>query len=137
MTVFYGDQQTLVNAGTTLDPGFANGTVRSFTETITLATQTTSDTIVIGTLPKGAIPLYGILINSATLSTATVAIGITGSTGKYRAAAVKTSITPEVFGVTASTGVALTADETVFITIGTASLPSSGTVCVSMFYAFN
>lgn len=138
MTVLYGDQQTLVNAGTTLAPGFANGTVRSFTETITLASQATTDTIVIGTLPKGAIPLYGILINSATLgASATVAIGITGTTGKYRAAAVKTSITPEVFGVTASTGVALTADETVFITIAVASLPSSGTACVSMFYAFN
>lgn len=138
MAVLYGEQQTLVNAGTTLGPGMANGTVRCFVEEITLASQGTSDTIVIGTLPKGCIPLYGVMNNSATLGgTATVAIGITGTTGKYRAAATKTSTVPEVFGVTAGIGDPLAADETVFITIAAAALPSSGTLRVMMFYTFN
>lgn len=138
MTVFYGEQNTLLNAGTVLAPGFSSGTVRCFVEEVTMAGQTTSDTIVVAKLPKGAIPLFGILINSATMgASATVAIGITGSTGKYRAAATKTSITPEVFGVTAGLGEPLTADEEVFVTIGAASLPGSGTFRVMMFYAFN
>lgn len=138
MTVFYGEQNTLLNAGTVLAPGFSSGTVRCFVEEVTMAGQTTADTIVVAKLPKGAIPLFGILINSATMgASATVAIGITGSTGKYRAAATKTSITPEVFGVTAGLGEPLTADEEVFVTIGAASLPGSGTFRVMMFYAFN
>lgn len=138
MAVFYGEQNTLLNAGTVLAPGFSSGTVRCFVEEVTMAAQTTSDTIVVAKLPKGAIPLFGILINSATMgASATVAIGITGNTGKYRAAATKTSITPEVFGVTAGLGEPLAADEEVFVTIGAASLPSSGTFRVMMFYAFN
>lgn len=138
MTVFYGEQNTLINAGTVPAPGFVHGTVRCFVEEVTMNTQTTSDTIVVAKLPKGAIPLYGVLINSATMgASATVAIGITGTTGKYRAAATKTTITPEVFGITAGLGEPLTGDEEVFVTIGTASLPGSGTFRVMMFYAFD
>lgn len=137
MAVLYGEQGTLLNAGTTLAPGMHNGTVRVLNEEITLASQGTADTIVIGTLPKGAIPLFGVMNNSATLGSSTVAIGITGTTGKYRAAAVKTTTTPEIFGVTAGIGDALTADEEVFITIAVAALPASGTLRVMLYYAFN
>lgn len=136
MTVFYGTNQTALNAGTVLAPGKTAGTVRVHTEIITLDTQTTSDTIVVWNRPKGSVFLYGVLNNSATLgASATVAIGITGATGKYRAAAVKTTIVPEVFGVTAANNVATTADEEVFITIAAANLPGSGTVTLSFFYA--
>lgn len=138
MAVLRGTQMTLLNADSTPDPGFVDGTVRVFAESVTYATQTTADTIEIARLPKGAIPLYGVLTTSVTTATATIAIGITGTTGKYRAAATATSAdVPEVFGITGAMGVAITAEETVFITIGTASLPASGTLTVQMVYAFN
>ena len=135
MTVLYGDQMTLIEAGTVVDPGYAQGTVRVFDESFTMASQATTDTVVVARLPKGAVVLYGMLIASATMgASATVAIGITGTTGKYRAAAVKTTIVPEIFGVTAGLGEALTAEEDVFITIAVAALPAAGTARVMMFY---
>lgn len=140
MTVFNGVQMTKLNdtPQVTPDPGFVHGTTRQFAETFTMDTQTTSDTINVCRLPKGAVVLYGILTNSATMgAAATVAIGITGTTGKYRAAAVKTTITPEVFGVAAGLNTALTAEETVFITIAVASLAAAGTVTVTMVYGFD
>lgn len=137
MAVLRGTQMTLLNAETNPDPGFVDGSVRVFNEEVTLATQTTADTIEVARLPKGAIPLYGVVSTSVTLGTATIAIGITGTTGKYRAAATLTAVTPEVFGVNAGIGEVLSAEETVFITIGTASLPASGTLRVMMVYAFD
>ena len=137
MAVLRGPEMTKLNAGTTPDPGGVDATVRCFTEIITLASQGTSDTIEVARLPKGAKFLYGVISSTASLSTAVVAIGITGTTGKYRAAAVHTATVPTFFGVQAAVGVALTAEETVFITITTAALPSSGTLIVQMFYTFD
>lgn len=140
MTVFFGQQMTKlrVDPRTPPAPGFVDGTVRCFVEEVTLAAQTTADTIEVARLPKGAIPLYGVLSNTVTLgATAQIAIGITGTTGKYRAAAVKTTVTPEVFGVSAGLGEALADEEIVFITISVASLAASGTLRVMLVYAFN
>ena len=132
-----GEQMTLRAAGAILAPGFAGGTVRVFNEEVTLAAQGIGDTIEVAKLPKGAIPLYGVIVTSVTLATSTLAIGITGTTGKYRAAAVLTALTPEAFGVAGGVGEALTADETVIITVGTAALPGSGALRVMFFYAFD
>lgn len=105
----------------------------------TLATQTTSDTLVIGTLPTGATFAFGKLTSSVSLGTSTVAVGITGATGKYRAAAVFTAVdTPTDFGVAtqvAQSDAGLAAEETVFVTIATASLPASGTLVVDLYYS--
>lgn len=136
MAVLKGQTMTAIDSGT-VDPGLLNGTVRCFIEEITLATQTTADTIEVAELPKGAIFLYGVASTSVTLGTAQIAIGITGTTGKYRAAAVLTAVTPEVFGVNAAVGERLTVDETVFITISVASLPGAGTLRVHTYYTFN
>jgi hypothetical protein len=139
MTVFYAPEiaKLVAGSGTVGTPaqGFVNGDAQSQTAVVTMASQATTDTIVVGVLPKGAIFLYGILNNSATLGSSTIAVGITGTTGKYRAAAVKTSTTPEVIGVGGNHGVVLTANETVFLTIAAAALPASGTLSVSLFYA--
>ncbi len=138
MTIFNGKQMTLLAADTNPDPGFTNGTVRTFIEEVTLATQTTSDTINVARLPKGAVPLYGVISTDTSLSTATIAIGITGTVGKYRAAATFTATnTPTFFGVTAGISTALTDEETVFITIAVASLPAAGKLTVTMVYAFD
>jgi hypothetical protein len=78
---------TLVNAGTPPAPGFVDGGVHVFNEEITLASQPTTDVIEVARLPRGAIPLYGVIETDTSLGTATAAIGIAGTTGKYRAAA--------------------------------------------------
>lgn len=139
MTVFYAPEiaKLVAASGTVGTPaqGFVNGNAQSQTAVVTLNTQTTSDTIVVGVLPKGSIFLYGVLNNSVSLGSSTVAIGISGTTGKYRAAAVKTTTVPEIIGVGGAHGVVLAANETVFITIATASLPASGTLSVTLFYA--
>ena len=107
--------------------------------TITLASQTTSDTIVIGNLPAGSTFAYGILNSDTSLGSSTLAIGTSGTTGKYRAAATFTSTnTPTIFGTAATEGVVdpgLAADEQVIATIAAANLPSSGTLIVDLFYS--
>ena len=104
----------------------------------TLNTQTTSDTLVIGSLPAGATFAFGKLTSSVSLGTSTIAVGITGTTGKYRAAAVFTATdTPTDFGTAAqvANSTPLAAEEQVFVTIATASLPASGTLVVDLYYS--
>ena len=138
MTVLYSAEMAgLVAVPVSLPSGgVVDGNVRVKRSTITLATQTTSDTIVIAKAKEGESFLYGVLTASATLgASATVAIGVTGTTGKYRAAATFTSAnTPTFFG-TAAGAATLAADEEIFITIGTASLPGSGTLVVDMYFS--
>jgi|TARA_R110000822_G_scaffold103990_3_gene230687 hypothetical protein len=115
--------------------GVVDGNVRVKRATITLASQATSDTIVIAKAAEGETFLYGVTQASATLgSSATVAIGITGATGKYRAAATHTTTAPVVFGLQAAS-VTLAAGEEIFITIASAALPSSGTFVVDLYFS--
>lgn len=112
--------------------------VKRLRATVTLASQTTSDTILLGTLPTGATFAYGVLTTSATLGSSTVAVGISGTAGKYRAAATFTSAdTPTLFGTAATVGAAspLAAEENVIATIAAANLPSSGTLVVDLYYS--
>ena len=60
-------------------------------ETVTLASQTAADTIAVARLPKGAVLRGARIMTSVTLGASTIAIGIAGTTGKYRAAAVFTA----------------------------------------------
>lgn len=111
------------------------------TFTLSSTAATTADTLVVGNLPAGATFAFGVLTASASMSGAsqTLAIGTTGATGKYRAAATFTAVdTPTMFGVNTAVGAAdpgLTAEEQVFVTIGTASLPTSGTLVVDLYYS--
>lgn len=120
-----------------MSAAFTRGKVRAYTDTITFASQADDDIVLFGSkIPKGSVFLGGVTTASATAgSTATLAIGITGSTGKYRAAATHTSTAPTLFGVHAAHGVASTADEQILVTIAAAALPSSGTLTVTMFFA--
>lgn len=119
-----------------VDGSVQGGHVRVYREKITLASQTTSDTIVVAYPSAGETFLHGVISTDTSLGSSTVAIGVAGTTGKYRAAAVFTATnTPTVFGVAAAQGVKLTTDETVFITIGAASFPSSGTLIVDLYFA--
>lgn len=110
---------------------------KTFVATVALASQTTSDTIKLFTLPTGATFIKGWINISATLGSSTVAIGNSGTAGKYRAAATATSTdTPLDFGVTAAVAAApLAAEEDVIVTIATANLPASGTMTVTFLVA--
>ncbi|UCH75183.1 MAG: hypothetical protein JSU82_04885 [Rhodospirillales bacterium] len=120
------------------DPGFVDGTLRVFCEEIALSGQPTADTVAVARLPKGAVPLFGVLLTDTPLGTATIALGVAGDGGRYRAAAPLTvTDTPELFGTVAATGAALGAEETVLLSIGTAALPRSGTLRVMFVYSFD
>lgn len=138
MAVLYGTQMAKLRNSTPVDlPAVADvhGRVRVFNEKIALASQTTSDTIEVARLPKSARVLYGIIETDTSLGSATVAIGVAGSTGKYRAAATFTATnTPTLFGVGAGIGEPLASEEIVFITTALAALPSSGVLRVMLFY---
>ena len=89
------------------------------------------------TIPQAAprIWLYGVLATDTSLGTSTVAIGIAGTPGKYRTAAVFTAAnTPTLFGNAAAIGEPLAADEEVIITIATANLPGAGTLRVQLVF---
>lgn len=105
--------------------------------TFTLATQTTSDTLIVGNLPTGATFAFGKLTSSVSLGSSTIAVGVTDTTGKYRAAATFTTAnTPTDFGTaTQIAGSPLSAEEQVFVTIAAASLPASGTLVVDLYYS--
>lgn len=129
--------QTSVPVGYRPAATVVGGRLKRLRGLFTLATQTTSDTLVIGTLPAGATFAFGKITSSVSLGTSTVAIGITGTTGKYRAAAVFTATdTPTDFGTAAQVSNSpLAAEEQVFITIAVASLPASGTLIVDLYYS--
>ena len=139
MTVFYGTQMTKIDSSpATPSPGFVHGRVRSFAETVTYNTQTTSDTIEVGFLPKGAVFLFGLLCADTSSGSCTIAIGYTSSTAAYRAAAAFTATdTPTLFGKAAKTNAAEAADRTVFLTLAAASAPASGSLLVTLVYALD
>ena len=132
-----GAQMTRLVAGMPPDPGFVDGSVRVFNEEITLAAQAIGDTIEIARLPKGAVPVCGVIVTDTSLATAEIAIGVSGAVGKYRTSATLTATTPELFGVAGGVGGAVTAEETVIATVGVAALPAAGTLRVMFFYSFN
>lgn len=108
--------------------GLQGARLRRFRATIEYDGQASGDTIVLADVPAGYAFAYGVLTASATAgASATVAIGISGTAGKYRAAATFTTANvPTPFGLAAAVkGAALTAKERVIATVGTAALPTS------------
>lgn len=116
-----------------------NARLKRLRGTFAYNTQTTSDTLVVGNLPAGATFAFGVLTADTSSGSATLAIGIAGSTAKYKAAAAFTTTdTPTLFGKAAVVGAAdpaLAAEEQVIVTIAAASLPASGILVVDLFYS--
>jgi hypothetical protein len=115
------------------------GRLKRLRATVTLASQATTDTLQLGNLPAGSVFAFGVLNSDTSLGSSTLAIGISGTTGKYRAAATFTSTdTPTFFGKAAeeaASDAGLSAEQTVIGTIASAALPSSGTLVVDLFYS--
>ena len=119
------------------DGGIHGGRLRRFRASFTMASQASGDDIVLAKVPAGYRFAFGIINASATMgASATVAIGVAGATGKYRTAAVFTAAAPTLFGnSTAADDDALTAEETVLLTVAVAALPGSGTGYVDLYYS--
>jgi hypothetical protein len=96
-------------------------------------------------LPRGARVLEVAFNTSVTTGSATVAIGIAGTVGKYRAAAAVTSADLWVTQGVATTGGALNAncgvplatDEQLIMTTAAATLPASGRAVIRVTYVDN
>lgn len=117
--------------------GFQGARVRCFRATIQYDGQAAADDIVLAVVPAGYTFAYGMIVASATAgASATIAIGVTGATGKYRTAATFTAAnTPTLFGNAAAMDDApLTAAETVLATIAVAALPNSADFAVVYLY---
>ncbi len=139
MATFYATSATDVfntNPPVKASPAMHGGRVRVLSDTLTYDSQASGSTLVFGGgyIPKGARVLFGLMTTSASTGSATVSVGITGTTAKYKAlAAYTTADVPLVFGVTAGL-TETTADEQIILTTGGAALPASGTLTVSIYY---
>lgn len=95
------------------------GRLRSAFFSCTVPTSGTGDTMTLTKIPKGARVLGGFIqFSAAQGATATTAIGIAGTTGKYRAAAVTNSTAQFAIASTQAEncGVETTAEETIIAT---------------------
>ena len=131
-------QASAVAAGVRPAASVYGARLKRLRATVTMASQTTSDTLLLGNLPSGATFAFGVINSTATLGSTTLAIGISGTTGKYRAAATFTSAdTPTFFGLAAQAGAAspLATEEVVIGTIAAANMPASGTLVVDLYYS--
>lgn len=90
-------------------------------------------------LPRGARVLQVGLNGSVSMgASATLAIGIAGATGKYRAAATYTTTDAwTFFALNAATGTPLTAEEQLLLTTAVAALPASGRLLVRVDWVDN
>jgi hypothetical protein len=139
MPTTYATEVAGINAvpATFNNGGLQGGRVRCFRATIPYAGQASGDDIVLAVVPAGYTFAFGVITATATAgASATIAIGVTGATGKYRAGAVFTAAnTPTLFGVGAAMDDSpLSASETVRATIGVASLPTSSDFAVVHLY---
>jgi hypothetical protein len=142
MAVFYSSETSGLGALPVVKPTSAGygANLKRFRATITLPNPaiTTADTIVLAQVPAGFTFAFGVLNASVSLGTSTISIGVAGATAKYRALAASTLVdTPTLFGpaVQAGNQTPLPADETIFMTIATANLPTTGTVVVDLFFS--
>lgn len=129
--------QTSVPVGYKPAASVYGGRLKRLRASFTYAAQTTSDTLTVGNLPAGATFAYGVLNTDTSSGSTTLAIGTSGSTAKYRAAAAFTSTdTPTLFGKAAPVVASpLSAEETVIITLAAATAPASGNLVVDLYYS--
>lgn len=118
------------------DSALYGAKLRRIRASFTLAAQADGDILVLGTLPIGA-SLVAIMVTSSVSlgGTATIALGIAGAAGKYRAAATHTPTVPTLYGLAAAKDDApLAAEEQVIATIAAAALPASGQLVFDLIY---
>lgn len=100
----------------------------------TLAAQAIGDRLMLPEIPAGARGVRHRMQSSVSLGTSTLALGITGNTGKYRAAATLAVTTPEEISSAVTTAAELATAEKPFLTVAVAALPGAGTLTVETIY---
>lgn len=140
MATLYSAEMTGVDSNPMTKPAAPNGYFareKRFRATIPLASQATTDTVVLADIPAGMVFAGGYLTTDTSLGTATIAVGISGTTAKYKAAATFTATdTPTAFGMASAISMSpLAASERIILTIGTAALPSSGTLVIDLYFS--
>lgn len=115
-----GDRVRSYRATIHLDQPFINGSQQA-------GQILTTDTVLLARVPAGSRFICGTITSSVSLGTSTVAVGVVGAAGKYRAAATLTAAnTPTLFGTaSAMANGALGADEHVILTVAVAALPNT------------
>ena len=111
--------------------------VKRFRATVPLTAQNVGDTVVLGLIPAGHIFAGVELVTDTSLGTSTVSVGISGTPAKYVAAQTLTAVNaPSPQGLVAQLiAGALTAQETIILTVATAALPASGNLLVDMYFS--
>lgn len=137
MATVYSKEMTIINTGKEAYAGVVGGRVRRYRATVELKAQAADDVIELIEVPANETFAFGVIYVSATLGTATLAIGTADDADAYMADdTVTTADTPVFFGTTAAAA-ADTASETgkttITATVGTAALPASGTLVVDIY----
>lgn len=124
------------NPPTKVGPHASGGKVKVLTENFVYATDVVgSYAIGGGVIPVGARILDAYLVTSVTTGSATLALGISGTTGKYiTAAAVTTANSRTVTVNQAALLVEITTAEQLLLTVAAASLPASGNLKIVVTY---
>lgn len=140
MATKYAAEQTGVLDGTLNPPDKANGGRVNAQTTVLLATKVageswdSGDTIVLGKKLKGQAIVGISVFTDATLGSATIAVGIAGSTAKYAAASTATAVNvPNNIGPKAIPLADAAADEEELIaTIAAANIAAGRTVVIKI-----
>ena len=111
------------------------GRVRVLSDVITLASQALSDTIPIGKLPKGARILHGFALTSVSLGSARLDVGWSADGDALAdGISITSTTTPTFFSKAKESDAALAEETEIIVDVQSGSLPSSGTLVVSLFY---
>lgn len=139
MATLYSAEMTGVDSIPASKPAAPNSyfaRVKRFRATITLASQATTDTVVLADIPAGMVFAGGEITSSVSLGSSTIAVGTSASTAKYKAAATFTATdTPTPFGKASALAMdPLASPERIILTIAAAALPSSGTLVIDLYF---
>jgi hypothetical protein len=111
------------------------GRAKRVISSFTLNGQAIGDRLLLPRVQKGARGVHHKIQSSVGLGgVATIALGIVGNTGKYRAAAIKNDTLQETVSSAVNTAAELAADEDQFLTVAAAALPVGGTLVVETIY---
>lgn len=115
-----GDRTRSYRSTIHLDAPFTNSTANA-------AQILTTDTVLLARVPAGMRFIRGLITSTISLGTSTVAVGIVGTLGLYRTAAVFTAVdTPTLFGnALAMANTVLLADQDIILSVGVAALPNT------------
>jgi hypothetical protein len=111
------------------------GRARRVISTFAIAGQAIGDRLMLPRVAKGARGVHHVIQPSIALGgVATLALGIAGNTGKYRAAAIKNDTLRETVSLAANTSAELAADEDQFLTVARPRCPAPGSLVVETIY---